>query len=154
MTIIRAAITRGVTPASTAESDVSPPLIAPHHHHGNLPLIVTLPRVQIHLPEHRTTTPLADPPPRDVDDGGTDQKRDEEEELGSGSVDGVLRGGNMDWIDIDYGGADRKRDEEDDLQRSSIEEGRVSRPQAGSDDVMVDEGDGHDPVEIRPHRGQ
>jgi hypothetical protein len=59
-------------------------------------------------------TSLSPPCPHDVDDGGTDQKRDEEEELGSsGSFDDALRDGSTDRICVDDGGADRKHDEDD-----------------------------------------
>jgi hypothetical protein len=47
-------------------------------------------------------TSLSPPCPHDVDDGGTDQKRDEEEELGSsGTFDGALKDGSTDRICVD-----------------------------------------------------
>jgi hypothetical protein len=72
-------------------------------------------------------TYLLPPCPHNVDDGGTDQKCDEDEELrSSGSVDDALGDGSTDRISIDDGGADQKHDEEEDLHSGGGEKERMS----------------------------
>jgi hypothetical protein len=74
-------------------------------------------------------TSLSPPRPCDVDDGGADQKHDEEEELeSSGFVDDALGDGSTDRINIDDGGADRKCDEEEDLQSGGGEKNGCRGP--------------------------
>jgi hypothetical protein len=87
--------------------------------------------------------------PHNIDDGGADQKHEEEEDLGSsGSIDDALRDGSADRISVDDGGAVKKCDGEQELNSGGGEEERVSRPQVGSCSVIVEVGGGRDPVEI------
>jgi hypothetical protein len=80
--------------------------------------------------------------PHNIDDGGADQKHEEEEEeLGSsGSINDALRDGSADRISVDDGGAVKKCDGEQELNSGGGEEERVSRPQVGSYGVIVEEG--------------
>jgi hypothetical protein len=55
----------------------------------------------LHCNRHGPASPIADPLPNNVDDGGANRKCDEEEVHGSSdSVDDALEDGGTDWIGV------------------------------------------------------